>query len=312
MNTHPFEVVDAQVHLNGVGLEPGLVAMDAVGVDALVIDEFTGFDAEGRVQPGHPLPGGSYRHTAPFAEDAVARHPDRFCYLTRIEPDDPDIDELVAGLRDRPGLRALRLIPFIPVHPMELDRDPRNVQVSRAAAARFANDVRGERYARWLAAAERHDVPVFLQLNGTAIPGDFSLARDVAQRHPGLRLVIDHTGLELPGSWGVARPDRFAQVPELLALADLPNVFLKWGHAPLLSEEPYPFPDVREHLHRVVDAFGVERVMWASDWTVDILHNSWAESLGTILDDPVLTVEEKSWLLGRTVRTVLDWPSPRR
>lgn len=307
MNTHPFEVVDAQVHLNSLPLDTALTVMDAVGVDAVVIDEFTGFDPAGRVEPGFELDGGAWRYTAQYSEEAVAAHPERFAFVTRLDPADPELDDRMARLHDRPGCRALRLIPYVPVHPLELYKDPGNIGVSRRAAAAFAAEVRGERYRGYFSLAARHGIPVFLQVNGTEIPGDFSLARELAERHPGLRLVVDHTGLELPGAWNAPRPERFAQVPELLALAELPNIALKWGHGPLLSEEPYPFRDVQAVLHRVVEAFGVERVMWASDWTVDILHNSWAESLGTILDDAGFSTDERSWLLGRTVRSVLDW-----
>src|SRR5207244_12725597 len=54
-------VVDAQLHLNLFGIEPALAAMDAVGVDAVVVDEFWGFDEDRNPIPGHRLPNGSYR-----------------------------------------------------------------------------------------------------------------------------------------------------------------------------------------------------------------------------------------------------------
>jgi predicted TIM-barrel fold metal-dependent hydrolase len=307
MNTLPFEIVDTQVHLNAFPLDVALTTMDAVGVDAVIIDEFAGFDHAERVLPGYELPGGALRSTAPYSEAAVAAHPDRFSFITRADPDDPELDEVIGGLRKRPGLLGLRLIPFVPIHPFQLPEHPELLEVTHDAGRRFAADVRSERYSRYFALAEEHGVPVFLQINGYCLPGDFSLAREIAGRYPDLTIIIDHTGLELPVSWEQPRPDRFAQLPELLELATFNNIALKWAHAPLLSEEPYPFRDVRDVFHRVVERFGVERVMWGSDWTVDTSHVSWLESLATVLDDDAFTLEEKAALLGGTVRSVLRW-----
>jgi L-fuconolactonase len=296
-----YEIVDAQVHLNMVGVEAGITAMDAVGVDALLIDEFWSFDAEGRPQPGYPLPGGSFRHTSPLAELAVARHPDRFAYLTRCQPDDPDIESVIGGLRDRPGRLALRLLPYVPVHP-----DRGEVPEIGEAVAQYSATIRGGAYDRYLALAEQHAIPLFIQVNGIGTPGDLHLVEWILRRHPGLPLVLDHMGVALPGGPG-SRPQRFDQFDDIAALARYDNLFVKWGHAPRLSEEGYPYPDVLTALHGIVAAFGASRVMWASDWTIDLAFNSWAESLYCIRDDDQLSVDEKAWILGRSVRELLGW-----
>lgn len=296
-----MQIVDAQVHLNMVGLEPGIVAMDAAGVAALVIDEFRGFDERGRPQPSHPLANGSVRHTQPLAELAVARHPDRFAYITRAQPDDPELDRVIGGLRDRPGAVGLRILPFVPFPPSAGERTENDEAVDA-----FAAELVGGRYDRYFGLAEQHAVPVFVQVNGIGIAGRLDAVRAVAEAHPRLPVVLDHMGVAMPGSRG-NRPGRFAQFAEVCALAAVPNVHLKWGHATRLSEEPYPFEDVRVALRQVVAAFGPDRVMWASDWTLDLEFSSWAESFGYIRDDPELTLEERSLVLGGTVRRVLDW-----
>ncbi len=298
-----MEIVDAQVHLNMIGLDAGLVAMDAAGVAALVIDEFWGFDSAGRPEPSHPLANGSVRHIQPLAELAVARHPDRFAYITRAQPDDPELDRVIGGLRDRPGALALRILPFVPFPPDAGERRENDEAVDA-----FAAQLVGGRYDRYFALAEQHAVPVFIQVNGIGIPGRLEAIRTVAQAHPGLPVVLDHTGVAMPGS-REHRPDRFAQFAQVCALAAVPNVLLKWGHATRLSETPYPFPDVRAALRQVVDAFGAERVMWASDWTLDLAFSSWAESFGYIRDDEDLTSDERALVLGGTVRRALDWPA---
>lgn len=297
-----MEIVDSQVHLNMVGLEAGLVAMDAAGVDALVIDEFWGFDDRGRPLPSYALEGGSVRHTSPIGELAVAKHPDRFAYITRCQPDDPALDRVIGELRTRPGRLALRILPFVPFPPSAGER-PENDEAVDA----FAAELVGGRYDLYFGLAEDARVPVFIQVNGIGIAGRLGAIRDVASAHPALPIIIDHLGVAMPGS-RAHRPNRFAQFAEVGALAALPNVHVKWGHATRLSEQPYPFADVAEALRDVVASYGADRVMWASDWTLDLEWSSWAESFGYIRDDVRLGEDERAAVLGGTVRRVLDWP----
>lgn len=296
-----MEIIDAQVHLNMIGLEAGLVAMDAAGVDALVIDEFWGFDDLRRPLPSYPLPGGSVRHVSPVGELAVAKHPDRFAYLTRCQPDDPGLDRVIGELRTRPGRLALRILPFVPFPPSAGER-PENDDAVDA----FAAELVGGRYDRYFARAQDAGVPVFIQVNGIGIRGRLDAIRQIAVAYPALPVIIDHLGVAMPGARGV-RPDRFAQFEEVAGLAALANVHLKWGHATRLSEERYPFADVAVALRAMVTAFGADRVMWASDWTLDLEFSSWAESFGYIRDDSLLTEAERAAVLGGTVRRVLRW-----
>ena len=125
---------------------------------------------------------------------------------------------------------------------------------------------------------------------------------------PALPVVFDHCGLS-------PRPGDF---DALLRLAAYPNAHLKWCHAPIVFRGGrYPFPEVRPFLHRALDAFGRERVMWASDFTavplaarvLDGPQYSWAEALFYMRANPDLSEGDLEWLLGRTARKVLDWPA---
>lgn len=59
-----------------------------------------------------------------------------------------------------------------------------------------------------------------------------------------------------------------------------------------------------------MDALGIgaERIMWASDFSVNQRGESWADLLYGVLGDPDLTQSEREWVLGRSLRTWLDWP----
>jgi predicted TIM-barrel fold metal-dependent hydrolase len=101
-----------------------------------------------------------------------------------------------------------------------------------------------------------------------------------------------------------------AQLDQVLDLARYPNLALKWSHAPsLLSEEPYPYRDVLPQLRRSIEAFGVERVLWASDYTQARAetNQAWAQMLYYLLDSDQLASNEKEWILGRSVRRLLNW-----
>jgi L-fuconolactonase len=56
-----------------------------------------------------------------------------------------------------------------------------------------------------------------------------------------------------------------------------------------------------------VRAFGKERMMWASDISMNSTGNSWAELLFSIRENSALTLEERQWMLAGTARKVLRW-----
>ena len=99
-----------------------------------------------------------------------------------------------------------------------------------------------------------------------------------------------------------------------LPIAQYPNIAVKWCHAPgLLSDQDYPYRDLMPLLRKVIGAFGAERIMWASDYTVarDQNGNSWAQCLYYILDSDALSDIEKEWILGRSLRRALNWTASR-
>lgn len=105
------------------------------------------------------------------------------------------------------------------------------------------------------------------------------------------------------------RAERVVQLERVLELAQFPNVAIKWSHAPsLLSDE---FRDLLPLLRRAIEAFGVERIMWGSDYTVarDQHGEAWAHALYYLLDSDQLSQTEKEWILGRSVREALRWPA---
>jgi predicted TIM-barrel fold metal-dependent hydrolase len=63
-------------------------------------------------------------------------------------------------------------------------------------------------------------------------------------------------------------------------------------------------------LRRAIDAFGADRIMWASDYTQarTEMGITWAQALYYVLESDQLSETEKEWLLGGSVRKALHWP----
>ena len=167
-----MDIVDAQVHFNLLGLEVGLAAMDAVGVGAVLYDEYWGFDAKSRILPGYELPGGVFRYVFPLAEQAALLHPNRFAYLVRFDRDDPDLDYLIGTVNTMPQRLALRLVPW-----------------TEEGFALFSQGKDEPIFA----AAQKHGVPIFVLL-----PGRTKLLLPYLQKYPDVQVIIDHCGVVLP------------------------------------------------------------------------------------------------------------------
>jgi predicted TIM-barrel fold metal-dependent hydrolase len=217
-----------------------------------------------------------------LATEAVRRHPDRFAILGSFPLDRPESRALIESWRSRPGMLGLR---FTFLQPRQRTW-PTDGTVD------------------WLwPAAERAGVPIAL------LAADFlPVVGRAAERHPGLRLLIDHLGGR--GGTTSAKDDAyFAGLPELVGLAKYPNVAVKATGAPGYSSEPYPYRNIHEHLRRIYDAFGPERVFWGTD--ISRMPCSWRQCVTLFTEElPWLTERDKELVMGRAVCDWLGWPLP--
>jgi predicted TIM-barrel fold metal-dependent hydrolase len=246
--------------------------MDAVGVDAAVIDVWPPVRRK--------LPDGISRFEYPFAEEAVARFPARFAYVVRFDPSDPEIDSAMAEVRKAPGRLCTR--------------------IASGFDLKILNEGGHERI---LAAAGKHGVPVMIYPGG-----NYPALTNYIRKFTDVQFIIDHVGM---GVERAALPNQLeTTIGQLLDCAKYPNVAVKWGHAPRLSREGFPYHDLITQLVRVIDGFGVNRLMWASDYTVTTDHHTCAESLFCLRCAEQLSESDKEWILGKTARQVLGWARP--
>jgi len=127
-------------------------------------------------------------------------------------------------------------------------------------------------------------------------PHQIPQVADMARRFPGVKLVIDHMAMI-----DIARPASEGIEP-LVGLAKFPNVYARTSlHNPSKTRQ-LPFRDVWPYLHRLYDAFGPRRLVYANFYELVIMKEM----------IPFFTPEDKEWILGRTAYGLYGFGSKRR
>lgn len=276
-------IVDSQVHIWKAnspdrpwtpGVEPQLP--EPMTIERLV-DEMTraGVDRAVIVPPGWEAMRNDY------ATEAFDKYPDRFRFMARLDLERPDARAQLPGWMEQRGNLGMR-----------------QVFLSKSDCGRLA----GGDY-EWLwEDAERYDIPVAI------LPAvQRSTIEKMLERHPQLRLIIDHMGLSILTGGRVAETIRDTE-----ALARYPNAFVKVSSAPTNSLERYPHRDMHDHIHRIVDAFGPRRCFWGSDLT-HMLHAgvhpcSYRECVTLFTEELGFPVGDLEWIMGRALCECLRWP----
>jgi predicted TIM-barrel fold metal-dependent hydrolase len=231
---------------------------------------------------------------------ALAMYPDRFAGCVSYDAT-ADPDPYIASLRATPGIVGLRVF-FI------------DWKTTKPLA-----DFTAGKLEPFLAAAEKHDLPVFcMAMGGT------KYLEPVASAHPGLTLILDHFGLPSPPPMGPVTPDPFDTLGDVIAIARHPNVSLKFTGVTCLSKAPYPHRELWPQLHQIIEAFGTDRLMWGSDYTR--LRMGWgtaeqgprpgwmgtyAENVHFLRETTEVSESDKEKMFGASLRRILRWPGPQ-
>ena len=130
--------------------------------------------------------------------------------------------------------------------------------------------------------------------------------RELARRNPDTQVVVDHVGLVQPFV-PPAPPEPFADLPNVLSLAELDNVAIKISGSCTLSQQPFPYPDIWEPLGRIFDAFGLDRCLWGTDWTraVDLLTYEQGVEAFRVTDR--LSDSDRATLMGSSLARIYNW-----
>ena len=258
-----MKIVDAQVHIWMSGTPSGhhRKVLKLTAEEMLKEMDEAGVDAALIHPPASWDPQSNAQ-----AIDAARRYPGRFAVLGQFPPDKPENRTLINGWRKQPGMMGLRYALVSP----EQQTWHKDGTLD------------------WLwPAAEREGLPV-ATLAGRFLP-EF---KSIAERHPRLKLIIDHCGLLRTAQDAAA----LVNLDLLVSLAKLPNVAIKATGAPGYSTHAYPFVNLHEGLHRIFDAYGPQRFFWGTDIT---------RMPCTYRQCVTMFTEELPWLKGRDLELVM-------
>ncbi len=207
---------------------------------------------------------------------AAREHPDKFAVMGRIDLNNPASQDLLPAWRQQPGMLGLRY----------------------ALGRPLIRPLLTEGRIDWLwPAAEKAGLPLML----FPLAQDLHLIDRVAERHPALRITIDHLAL------GRSKDEEaFRELDLLLVLAKRPNISVKSSCMPLYTADAYPYRRLHPYLRRVYDAFGPQRMFWGSD--LSRLECSYRECVTMFTEEmPWLSATDLEWIMGRGLCEWIGW-----
>lgn len=268
-----MKITDAQVHIWASGTPSGLHRQTSSFSADELLAEMDEAGVDGALI--HP-PMTWDPHADVVALEAVRRYPDRFAIFGQFPPNRPESRGLMESWKRQPGMLGLRW------------------SLLRQEQLNWHED--GTMDWIWLE-AERLGIPIAL-LASRFLP---SLLR-IAERHPNLRLIVDHLGLVR----GAKDDAAFATLPDLIALSRLPNVAIKATGAPAYSSESYPYRSIHDGLHRMYDAFGPHRWFWGTD--ISRMPCSYRQCVTMFTEElPWLSGDDLERVMGRGLREWIGW-----
>jgi L-fuconolactonase len=224
-----------------------------------------------------------YRYDPSFALEVGAAHPGRFGLVSPFDTADPAISDKIAEWAAKDGTVGIRLL----------------------LAHGISDDAGEAGIARLLEAARRHDVPVNVYCTQR-----HEQVAELARRFPDVSMVVDHMGLVQPFH-PPAPEEGWAELPNLLALAEYANVTVKISGAGTLAREAFPYTDIRDPVSRIIESFGLGRCMWGTDWTRAVELLSYEQGVEAFRQDDWLSDSDRAALMGGNAQRIYSWaPGP--
>jgi predicted TIM-barrel fold metal-dependent hydrolase len=211
--------------------------------------------------------------------DSIDRHPGRFVGVVLV---DPRSENAADDLRH-----------------WCLERGCRGLRVNLVVTPDDASWVLGESQARMFAAAAELGIAVELQ----TLPQQAGVICELARRFAAVTFIIDYLG-----------SDAFHDGAGLTAVAQLarePNVAFKLLSLSQDSSLAFPFADLFPLYEGAVAEFGVERVVFGTDFPHVRDRSDYAESVRWLRELPFLTEPEQAAVADRTTRELFGIPPIR-
>jgi len=211
-----------------------------------------------------------YRFDNSYMLDAIRQRPDVFRGIAVVDHESRDPDVQMRKLASQ-GVRGFRFYPIGESPSRSLDRPGID---------------------KMFACGAQHRLAMCLLIN----PQDLPAVDRKCEAFPGTPVVIDH--LARVGKDG---PILESDVRTLCGLARHKHVKVKVSAFYALGKKKPPHEDLISLIRRLYEAFGPQRLMWASDCPFQVENETYEDSISLVRDRlDFLTAEDKEWMLRRT------------
>jgi predicted TIM-barrel fold metal-dependent hydrolase len=187
---------------------------------------------------------------------------------------DPSIDAALKAQKQFANVRGVRQMLY-------WDADPVRQAAKRAD---YCND---PDFRRGFALLQKHDLHFELQV----YPGQAKYAVELIKAFPNVRMILVHAGMLAARTSDAINEWRAA----LTAMAAFPNLHVKIS-GPGMFTLGVTAPHARQWIRDVTQIFGVERVIYGSNFPLEKLHASYADFFGhyrTVLSEYPETDQRK-------------------
>jgi predicted TIM-barrel fold metal-dependent hydrolase len=224
-------------------------------------------------------PYAMYRFDGSYAIEVHKNFPGRFGLIKPVDPASPSVADVISEWAHLDGTVGVRImlnqsVPTDPAHP-------------------GLNTI--------LASAFRHGLPVNILCWGR-----LDQLKGLAERHPDTQIVIDHLGLQQPFE-PPAPPTPFADLERVTALARYRNVAIKISGACTLSHRPFPYEDIFDPICRIIDAYGIDRCLWGTDWTRATALLTYKQGVDAFRLSPRFSESDRAKLMGGSLARIYRW-----
>ena len=211
-----------------------------------------------------------------FLLDTVRAHPGRFLPIGLVDPADPASTAAAEALVRDAGCVGFRVN-------LSLDIERAEAQALGTGWERLAS----------------LNVPMCVR----ATPAHHALVLGLLNRHPGLRMIVDHLGLPEAGHLAET-------AGRLTELAGFEQCWLKVAGFSLISRSAPPYREIWPLVDAAVQAFGTSRLVWGSDFPAGGVAEGYEGAVRAMESMPFLSAGDRSRVMSETARELWGSPPP--
>jgi predicted TIM-barrel fold metal-dependent hydrolase len=225
-----------------------------------------------------------YRFDNSYMLDTLERYPGVFSAVAIVDEHAPQVGQRMRELARR-GVRGFRISPN------------QSVPAGRAMQITIDGWLGSSGMTEMWTAAADQKLAICPLINPEVLP---AIDR-MCSRFPRTPVVIDHFA-----RIGMAGPPRSEDIDQLCRLARYEHVHVKTSAFYALGEKKSPYTDLGPLVRRLRDAYGPERLMWASDSPFQVQDgHTYADSIALVRDRlDFLSPDDRQWLLKKTAQRV--------